>query len=105
LLAGALTWPGADRVSGAFAALHDSASVRFVAVLDARIVAYAHMLTHPAAEGGRAGVYLWVDPAWRDQGIGSALWKAVLDADDAYWLGSSPVLPSVCSLSTSMCPR
>jgi GNAT superfamily N-acetyltransferase len=63
--------------------LHDSASVRFVAVLDARIVAYAHTLTHPAAEGGRAGLYLWVDPAWRDQGIGSALWKAVLDAAQA----------------------
>jgi hypothetical protein len=25
--------------------------------------------------------------------------------DDAYWIGSSPVLPSACSRSTSMCPR
>jgi GNAT superfamily N-acetyltransferase len=78
LLAGTLSWPGADRIAAAFAAARDTVSGQFVAVGDGRIVGYGHLLTEPVADGGRAGVHLFVAPSHRGRGIGSELWRVVL---------------------------
>jgi GNAT superfamily N-acetyltransferase len=78
LLAGTLGWPGADRIAAAFAAACDTASAQFVAEDGGRIVGYGHLLTDPAAEGGRAGVHIFVAPSHRGRGIGSELWRVVL---------------------------
>lgn len=78
LLAGTLSWPGADRIAAAFAAARDTASKQFVAVSGGRIVGYGHLLTVPVAEGGRAGSHIFVAPSHRGRGIGTELWRVVL---------------------------
>ncbi|MGC2487008.1 MAG: GNAT family N-acetyltransferase [Acidimicrobiales bacterium] len=83
LLAGTLSWPGADRIAAAFAAAHDTASGQFVAVSDGRIVGYGHLLTVPVADGGRAGAHIFVAPSHRGRGIGAELWRSVLTTGHA----------------------
>ena len=80
LLAGTLTWTGSERTAAVFAAARETASEQFVAVTDGRIVGYGHLLTVPVAEGGRAGAHVFVDPPFRDRGVGSASWRVVLNA-------------------------
>ena len=72
LLAGTIAWPGADQMRSLFSAPGGGANRQFVAVLDDRLVGYAHCITFPLAEGGRAGVHVWVGPATHGRGIGSA---------------------------------
>ena len=80
LLAGTPTWPGAERVAASFAAAAGTPSIQLVAVERGGLVGYAHCLTTPVAEGRRAAGHVWVDHAARGRGIGTALWKHVLDA-------------------------
>ena len=80
LLAGTPTWPGAERVAASFAAATGTPSIQLVAVERAGLVGYAHCLTTPVAEGRRAVGHVWVDRAARGRGIGTALWKQVLEA-------------------------
>ena len=80
LLAGTPTWPGAERVAPGFAAAAGTPSVQLVAVERGGLVGYAHCLTTPVAEGRRAAGHVWVDHAARGRGIGTALWKQVLEA-------------------------
>jgi GNAT superfamily N-acetyltransferase len=79
LLAGTPTWPGAERAAASFAAAKGTPSIQLVAVEPGALVGYAHCLTSPLAEGRRAAGHVWVDPAARGRGIGTALWKHVLD--------------------------
>jgi GNAT superfamily N-acetyltransferase len=80
LLAGTPTWPGAERVGPSFAAATGTPSIQIVAVERGGLVGYAHCLTAPVAEGRRAAGHVWVDRAARGRGIGTALWKQVLEA-------------------------
>ena len=80
LLAGTPTWPGAERVAPSFAAATGTPSIQLVAVEHRALVGYAHCLTTPVAEGRRAAGHVWVDRAARGRGIGTALWKQVLEA-------------------------
>jgi GNAT superfamily N-acetyltransferase len=80
LLAGTPAWPGAERVAPSFAAATGTPSVQLVAVERGALVGYAHCLTTPLAEGRRAAGHVWVDRAARGRGIGTALWKHVLEA-------------------------
>jgi GNAT superfamily N-acetyltransferase len=80
LLAGTPTWPGAARVAAGFAAASGTPSIQLVAVEQGALVGYAHCLTTPLAEGRRAAGHVWVDPPARGRGIGTALWKQLLDA-------------------------
>jgi len=72
LLAGTPTWPGAERVAPSFAAATGTPSIQLVAVQRDALVGYAHCLTTP--------LHVWVDRAARGRGIGTALWKHVLEA-------------------------
>jgi GNAT superfamily N-acetyltransferase len=80
LLAGTPTWPGAERVASSFAVATGTPSIQLVAVERGALVGYSHCLTTPIAEGRRAVGHVWVDGAARGQGIGTALWKRVLEA-------------------------
>jgi GNAT superfamily N-acetyltransferase len=75
LLAGTLGWSGSDRVAALFAGARATPSGQFVAVSSGHIVGYGHLLTQPVAEGGRAGVHIFVAPSHRGCGVGSALWR------------------------------
>lgn len=79
LLAGTIAWPGADQMRSLFSAPPEVANRQYVAVADGKLVGYAHCITSPLAEGGRAAVHVWVLPLARGQGIGSALWSAAVD--------------------------
>jgi GNAT superfamily N-acetyltransferase len=78
LLAGTINWPGAERVRAIFAVARDTDSRQLVAEADSKLLAYCHCLTAPVAEGGRAGVHVFVDLSTRGQGVGSRLWQAAL---------------------------
>lgn len=78
LLAGTLGWSGSDRMAALFAGARATPSEQIVAVSSGRIVGYGHLLTHPASEGGRAGVHIFVDPSHRGRGVGSVLWREIL---------------------------
>ena len=95
LLAGTLSWPGADRIAAAFAAACDTASGQFVAVGGGRILGYGHLLTEPVAEGGRAGAHIFVAPSHRGRGIGSELWRVVLPSARASGLPGLRALADV----------
>ncbi|MGP8009864.1 MAG: GNAT family N-acetyltransferase [Acidimicrobiales bacterium] len=75
LLAGTLGWSGSERVAALFASARATPSGQFVTVNSGQIVGYGHLLTQPVAEGGRAGVHIYVDPSHRGCGVGSALWR------------------------------
>jgi GNAT superfamily N-acetyltransferase len=95
LLAGTLAWPGSDQMRSLFSAPRGGANRQFVAVLDDRLVGYAHCISSPPAEGGRAGVHVWVGPAARGRGIGSALWSSALDAARAAGLPGAHAIADV----------
>ncbi|HUZ40674.1 MAG TPA: GNAT family N-acetyltransferase [Acidimicrobiales bacterium] len=78
LLGGTLGWPGSDRMAALFKGARATPSKQFVAVSSGRIVGYGHLLTHPAAEGGRAGIHIFVGPSHRGRSVGSALWREIL---------------------------
>lgn len=77
LLSGTICWPGSEQIRGFFAAASDSASAQLVAIENG-LVGYAHCLTTPVRDGGRADVHVWVDPPSRGRGIGGALWTEVI---------------------------
>jgi GNAT superfamily N-acetyltransferase len=95
LLAGTLSWPGADRITAAFDAARNTASEQFVAVEGGRIVGYGHVLTVPVADGGRAGAHVFVAPSRRGRGIGSELWRVVLSSARASGLSGLRALADV----------
>ena len=87
LLAGTPSWPGAERVALIFAAAKGTPSIQLVAVERGGLVGYAHCLTTPIAESRRAAGHVWVDPVARGRGIGTALWKQVLEVAELAELG------------------
>jgi GNAT superfamily N-acetyltransferase len=95
LLEGTIAWPGADQMRSLFSAPAGGANRQFVAVLDDRLVGYAHCVISPLAEGGRAGVHVWVRPPTRGRGIGSALWSSALDAARAAGLPGAHAIADV----------
>jgi GNAT superfamily N-acetyltransferase len=80
LLAGTIAWPGAEHMRSLFSAPGGDANRQFVVVLGDRLVGYAHCISSPQAEGGRAAIHVWVAPSERGQGIGSSLWLAAVGA-------------------------
>jgi GNAT superfamily N-acetyltransferase len=79
LNAGCSLWMGAAFHRRLFAVPDDLPKAMLVAELGGEPAGYAHTVGHGIADGRRGMAHVFVPPAYRQRGVGGALWRAVLE--------------------------